>query len=107
RAADRYAGREEPIDPRAGHVPSARSLPTTGNLDGEGRFLPPAILRERLAAVGATGDKPIGTYCGSGITASHELFALALAGIDGALFPGSWSQWSNHPELPVATGETP
>jgi len=107
RAPERYAGREEPIDPRAGHVPGARSLPTAGNLAEDGRFLPADALRERLAATGATGDEPVGAYCGSGITASHELFALTLAGVDGALFPGSWSQWSNHPELPIATGETP
>lgn len=107
RAAERYAGREEPIDPRAGHVPGARSLPTTGNLRDDGRFLPPEALRERFAAVGADGSAPVGAYCGSGITASHELFALALTGVEGALFPGSWSQWSNHPELPVSTGDAP
>lgn len=109
RAAERYAGVEEPIDPRAGHVPGARSLPTGGNLDAEGRFLPAAVLRARFASVGAgeSPGEPVGAYCGSGITASHTVFALALAGIDGTLFPGSWSQWANHPELPVATGETP
>ena len=107
RAAERYAGTEEPIDPRAGHIPLARSLPTAGNLDASGRFLTAAALRERFAAVGATPGTEVAVYCGSGITASHELFALALAGIDGALFPGSWSQWSQDPELPAATGPTP
>lgn len=107
RAAERYAGSEEPIDPRAGHVPAARNLPTGGNLDAGGFFLPAEALRERFTAAGALGAARVGAYCGSGITASHALFALALAGGDGALFPGSWSQWSNHPSLPVATGPQP
>lgn len=107
RAPERYAGLEEPVDPRAGHVPGARNLPTGGNLDPDGRFLSADELRERFTAAGATGEGGVGAYCGSGITASHTLFALALAGLDAALFPGSWSQWSNHPELPVATGERP
>lgn len=109
RAPERYAGVEEPIDPVAGHVPGARNLPTTGNVDTDGRFLAAEELRERFAAAGAGSARGarVGAYCGSGITASHTIFALALAGIDGALFPGSWSQWSNHPELPVATGDAP
>lgn len=110
RAAERYSGEAEPIDPRAGHVPGARSLPTSENLDAEGRFLPAHVLRERFEAAGvafeATGPE-VAAYCGSGITASHALFALELAGRRGALFPGSWSQWANHPELPVATGLLP
>lgn len=107
RAPERYAGEVEPMDPQAGHIPGARNLPTTGNLDGDGFFLPTETLRARFDGVGATGEVPVGIYCGSGVTASHALFALAVAGIDGALYPGSWSQWSNHPELPVATGPTP
>lgn len=106
RAAERYSGETEPMDPVAGHIPGAKNLPTTGNLDERGHFLPVAALRERFAAVGASGPE-VGFYCGSGITASHAAFAYALTGGDGALFPGSWSQWSNHPELPVATGSTP
>uniref|UniRef100_UPI0038B26827 sulfurtransferase n=1 Tax=Leucobacter soli TaxID=2812850 RepID=UPI0038B26827 len=117
RATERYAGRQEPIDPRAGHIPGARNLPTGGNLDDDGWFLPVEELRRRFATAGTkpgteTGEEHgpgtrIGAYCGSGITASHTVFALALAGREGALFPGSWSQWANHPELPVATGEAP
>ena len=104
RATERFTGETEPIDPRAGHIPGARSAPTTGNLDGAGRFLDGAALRERFAGAGVTDDSGVAAYCGSGITASHTVVALALAGYDAALFPGSWSQWSNHAELPVATG---
>lgn len=113
RASERYEGREEPIDPRAGHIPGARNLPTGGNLDDDGRFLPVEELQRRFAAAekadgrGSGSATRIGAYCGSGITASHTLFALALTGREGELFPGSWSQWANHPELPAATGEAP
>lgn len=107
RAPERYAGREEPLDPRAGHIPGAVNLPTGGNLDEQGAFRPVDQLRERFAAAGIDSATPVGAYCGSGITASHTLFALALAGLDGKLFPGSWSQWSNHPDLPAALGDTP
>lgn len=107
RAAERYSGASEPVDPRAGHIPGAHNLPTAGNLDADGRFLSTEALRERFASAGVTSNSRVGAYCGSGVTASHTLFALALTGVDGALFPGSWSQWANHPELPVATGPTP
>ncbi|MGK5683403.1 sulfurtransferase [Actinoplanes sp. URMC 104] len=99
RAAERYRGEVEPIDPRAGHIPGAVSLPTAGNLDGD-RFLATPALRERFA--GLRG--PVGVYCGSGVTAAHEIAALAVAGIDAALYPGSWSQWSSDPQRPAATG---
>lgn len=102
RAGERYRGEVEPIDPRAGHIPGAESAPTTGNVGPDGRFLAPEALRERFAALGATGA--VGVYCGSGVTAAHQAVALTLAGFEPLLFPGSWSQWSNHPELPVATG---
>jgi thiosulfate/3-mercaptopyruvate sulfurtransferase len=100
RATERYLGRVEPVDPRAGHIPGARSLPTGGNLDESGHFLPVEALRERFAATEGT---TVGVYCGSGVTASHQVFALELAGIPAVLYPGSWSQWSNDPERPVAT----
>lgn len=105
RAADRYRGETEPVDPRAGHIPGALSAPTTANVDAEGRFLAPDALRERFAALGAGPGTDVAVYCGSGVTASHQLAALAIAGIPAALYPGSWSQWANHPERPVATGD--
>jgi thiosulfate/3-mercaptopyruvate sulfurtransferase len=63
--------------------------------------LPADVLRARFESLGATGDTDIGVYCGSGVTAAHEVAALAIAGFDAALYPGSWSQWSNNPERPV------
>lgn len=106
RAAERYRGEVEPVDPKAGHIPGAVSAPTASNLDGDGRFLPPAELRARFAALGVEPGATVGAYCGSGVTAAHEIAALALAGIDAALFPGSWSEWSNG-DRPVATGADP
>lgn len=105
RAGERYRGEVEPIDPKAGHIPGAVSAPTTENLAAGGRFRPAEELRERFAALGADGSRPVGVYCGSGVTAAHEIAALAIAGVDAALYAGSWSQWSNHEALPVATGE--
>ncbi|WP_449278629.1 sulfurtransferase [Leucobacter sp. GX24907] len=107
RAGERYRGEQEPIDPRAGHIPGALSSPTTENLDETGSFLSAAELRQRFASLGVNAGRPAATYCGSGVTAAHQLVALALAGVDAALYPGSWSQWSNHPELPVETGAVP
>jgi thiosulfate/3-mercaptopyruvate sulfurtransferase len=104
RAGERYRGEVEPIDPRAGHVPGAVSAPTTGNLAADGSFLPATALTERFTALGVRPGTPVGVYCGSGVTAAHEVAALAAAGIDAALYPGSWSQWSSDPGRPVATG---
>ncbi len=104
RAGERYRGEVEPIDPVAGHVPGAVSAPTGANLDDAGRFLPAAVLRERFAGLGVRDGVPVAAYCGSGVTAAHTVAALAVAGIDAALYPGSWSQWSNDPTRPVATG---
>ncbi|MFB9308535.1 thiosulfate/3-mercaptopyruvate sulfurtransferase [Agromyces hippuratus] len=107
RGAPRYRGEVEPIDPRAGHIPGARSAPSGENLDADGRFKSAEALREHFASVGVIGEAPVAAYCGSGVTAAHEVAALAIAGIDAALYPGSWSQWSNDETRPVATGASP
>jgi len=104
RAAERYRGEVEPVDPRAGHVPGAVSAPTTANLRADGTFEDPAALARRFAALGAQAGSLIGVYCGSGITAAHELAALELAGLDAVLYPGSWSEWVSDPSRPVAVG---
>jgi len=106
RAGERYRGEVEPVDPRAGHVPGAVSAPTTENLGPDGTFLDAAALRERFRRLGLrdepSGDPAVGVYCGSGVTAAHEVAALATLGIDAALYAGSWSQWSNDPDRPAA-----
>jgi thiosulfate/3-mercaptopyruvate sulfurtransferase len=102
RAGERYRGEVEPVDPRAGHVPGAVSAPTTGNLTAGGTFRDD--LADRFAALGVRPGTAVGVYCGSGVTAAHEVAALAAAGIDAALWPGSWSQWSADPSRPVVTG---
>ena len=107
RAAERYRGDTEPIDPRAGHIPGARNIPTPSLVDDHGRFLDRDTLLARFAAAGITDDVPVAVYCGSGVTASHEIAALTLAGFAPALYPGSWSQWANHTDRPVATGDQP
>lgn len=107
RAPERYRGDVEPIDPRAGHIPGSISVPTTGNVDADGRFLAPAALRVRFAEAGVDAASPVAVSCGSGVTASHAFVALRLAGLTPTLYPGSWSQWSNHPDRPVATGPNP
>jgi len=101
RAAERYAGLVEPVDPRAGHIPGAVSVPTAANLLADGRFAPDEVLRARFAAL----DGPVAVYCGSGVTAAHEIAALAVVGVEAALYPGSWSAWSSDPARPVATGD--
>jgi thiosulfate/3-mercaptopyruvate sulfurtransferase len=102
RAGERYRGEAEPVDPRAGHVPGAVSAPTAENLRADGTFR--TDLAERFAALGVRPGTAVGVYCGSGVTAAHEVAALAQAGIEAALWPGSWSEWTGDPSRPVATG---
>jgi thiosulfate/3-mercaptopyruvate sulfurtransferase len=107
RAGERYRGETEPLDPVAGHIPGAVSAPTAENVNRDGTFRPPADLARRFAALGAGGGAAVGAYCGSGVTAAHEVLALTLAGIPAALYVGSWSEWSTDPARPVATGPDP
>jgi 3-mercaptopyruvate sulfurtransferase SseA len=107
RAAERYRGEVEPVDPRAGHIPGAVSAPTGENLAADGTFLPPEELRKRFEDKGAAGAARIGVYCGSGVTAAHQIAALEIAGFEAVLFPGSWSAWSADPDRPAAKGNHP
>jgi thiosulfate/3-mercaptopyruvate sulfurtransferase len=124
RTGERYRGETEPVDPVAGHIPGAISVPTTGNANPDGTFRDPAELAARFTALGAAPAAtspvaadapgggvppaiPVGAYCGSGVTAAHEVLALALAGIPAALYVGSWSDWITDPTRPVITGPDP
>jgi thiosulfate/3-mercaptopyruvate sulfurtransferase len=130
RAAQRYRGETEPVDPVAGHIPGAVSAPTAENVSGDGTFRTADELSARFGALGVpgaggsraggvspagasraaspvdpAGDRPaVGVYCGSGVTAAHEVLALAVAGVPAALYAGSWSEWITDPSRPVATG---
>jgi thiosulfate/3-mercaptopyruvate sulfurtransferase len=106
RAGERYRAEAEPIDPVAGHVPGAVSAPTAGNVIPDGHFRGVADLRERFASLGIAAG-PVGAYCGSGVTAAHEVLALGIAGIPAALYVGSWSHWVTDPARPIATGPEP
>jgi thiosulfate/3-mercaptopyruvate sulfurtransferase len=103
RAAPRFRGEVEPIDPVAGHIPGAVNLPATEHVDAGGRLRSADALRSRFAAVGVDEGVPVGAYCGSGVTAAHTVLALNLAGrTDAALYVGSWSEWITDPDRPVA-----
>jgi thiosulfate/3-mercaptopyruvate sulfurtransferase len=110
RAADRFRGENETVDPVAGHIPGAVSMPFTGNLGRDGRLLPPEDLQQRYLHqrylpqqyAGAAGQDPPIFYCGSGVTAAHNLLAYRRAGYGMArLYPGSWSEWITDPNRPV------
>jgi thiosulfate/3-mercaptopyruvate sulfurtransferase len=101
----RFVGAEEPVDPRPGHIPGARSLPTRGHLAPDKRFLPAGELRARFEAAGVEDGARVVSYCGSGVNACHSLLALEHAGFaPGRLYPGSYSQWS-HSDREVETAE--
>ncbi len=104
RAAERYRGEVEPLDPVAGHIPGAVSAPTTENVTDAGTFRSREALAGRFEALGAGPETEVGVYCGSGVSAAHEVLALAIAGIDAALYVGSWSEWTADGSRPVATG---
>ncbi len=103
RALPRFLGEQEPIDPVAGHIPGAHCVPFSGNLGEDGRFLSPQGLEERFRPLVATASaERLVAYCGSGVTACHNLFALCLAGHPLAkLYAGSWSEWITDPQRPV------
>jgi thiosulfate/3-mercaptopyruvate sulfurtransferase len=105
RAGERFRGEQEPVDPVAGHIPGAVNRPTTENVEADGRFKDAGELRAAFAGLGLTDTASVGAYCGSGVTAAHEVLALELAGYAAALYPGSWSEWIRDPNHPVATGD--
>jgi thiosulfate/3-mercaptopyruvate sulfurtransferase len=107
RAPERFRGEAEPIDRVAGRVPGSVNLPMTDLLAPDGRFLPADQVRVRAAAAGVHRDTPVGTSCGSGVTAAQLALALHTAGIDAIPYVGSWSEWIEDPTRPVATGATP
>ncbi|MCW0214222.1 MAG: sulfurtransferase [Pseudonocardia sp.] len=112
RVGERYRGETEPVDPRSGHIPGARSAPSAGNAGHDGRWQDPEDLAERFRELGVepgAGPDAVGAYCGSGVTASSLVLALEHAGLTtperpAALYPGSWSGWSSDPGRPAATG---
>lgn len=106
RAAPRYRGEEEPLDPVAGHIPGALSLPFTENLGPDLHFKPREVLQAQFAeALDGRPAEAVVCYCGSGVTAAHNLLALTHAGFEGVrLYAGSWSEWITDPDRPVAVG---
>jgi thiosulfate/3-mercaptopyruvate sulfurtransferase len=105
RAPERYRGDTEPVDPKAGHIPGALNAPWKENLGADGRFKSPDELRRQYEALGA-GQGAV-AYCGSGVTACHDVLAMQIAGLPNLrLYGGSWSDWSSR-DAPVATGPKP
>lgn len=106
RNRDRYRGDADPVDPRTGHIPGAINVPCRENLNADGTFLPAEVLRQRFEDAGVRQGADVISYCGSGVTACHNLLAMEFVGLGrGRLFPGSWSQYSNAADRPVSTGE--
>ncbi len=104
RAAERYRGETEPLDPVAGHVPGAVNVETGRNLTEDGRFLGADDLRAVYASVGATAEADVAAYCGSGVTATHDILAMEGAGIRSVLFAPSWSGWVADPTRAIERG---
>jgi thiosulfate/3-mercaptopyruvate sulfurtransferase len=104
RTPERFRGEREPIDPIAGHIPGALNVPATLTIDASGRFLRRASLRQLFERAGVTAGTKVGAYCGSGVTAAHEVLALELAGYEAALYAGSWSDWIADAGRPIAQG---
>lgn len=108
RPAAAYTGESRQADePRAGHIPGAINLPTSANLAADGTFLQADALRARFEPAGISAAAEVGVYCGGGVTAAHEILALASIGIPAALYVGSWSAWSHDLERPIAVGTLP
>lgn len=101
RAPERFSGEVESVDPVAGHIPGARNVPTEDNLDDDGHFRSAAELAGRYASEGAAPGADVAAYCGSGVTATHDILAMEVAGIRAALYPGSWSGWVTDRTRPV------
>ena len=106
RAAERYSGESEPIDPVAGHIPGAINLPSMANVDADGPVPGPGVAARAVLVARERHDGAV-LYCGSGITAAHSLLAMESAGLTAAIYPGSWSEWITDPDRPVAVGEQP
>jgi len=107
RPLDKYTGEGEGREPRGGHIPGAISAPASANFGADGRFRSLDELAEHYAALGVAPGKPVGVYCGGGTSCSTDYIALTALGYDVAIYPGSWSQYAAHSELPVATGADP
>ncbi len=107
RAAERYRGEVEPVDPVAGHIPGAVNVPSSCNLLPDGRFRSAEELRALYASVGAIAGRDVAAYCGSGVTAAHDVLAMEVAGVPAALYPGSWSEWIVDPGRPTVTSARP
>ena len=104
RAHERYRGDVEPLDAVAGHVPGAVNVPTETNLGADGRFRPADQIAALYTAAGVEAGQAVAAYCGSGVTACHDVLALELVGVRAALYAASWSGWSSDSERPVETG---
>ncbi|WP_460716342.1 sulfurtransferase [Nocardioides dilutus] len=106
RSPERYRGENEPIDPVAGRIPGAVNVPTSANLQADGRFRSPDQLKTAYEAAGipTDGSREVAVYCGSGVTAVHDILALETLGVRATLYPGSWSDWITDPARPVEMG---